>query len=337
MHPLILPCPVIITDNRPDSLHNPICRQENERLQLVINTENQHTRIRHCRQNAVQCRNQQRRQRLIENRRNSDTVNSAGKTALPPALRQTYPDRPEPTTQIQRQINSERHRLPDHRRCRAALNPHRRNRPEPENHDRIEHNIRDTARDHRRHRRLHPPDRLKQLLQNQMYLTHDTQPQHNPPVSDTVGNHLRVCRKRPQKRRRDPHQHHRHHRRMDKTQQQTDRCRAVCPLPVPRAKIKRHRRIHTDTEPDTHRTGNILQRKHQRDRRHRLLADPRNKETIHNIVERIHQHRQSHRQRHRQHKRKHRPRLHKRLIHRTPPELSLTSLACLGQFLSQTS
>ena len=65
MYPLRLPCSVVVADQRADPLHDAICRQINEGLQLIIYAKHKYIFLRKIRQNSVQRRYEQRRQRGI--------------------------------------------------------------------------------------------------------------------------------------------------------------------------------------------------------------------------------------------------------------------------------
>ena len=62
------------------------------------------------------------------------------------------------------------------------------------------------------------------------------------------------------------------------------------------SQIESHCRIDAHTEPDAHRPDDVLNGKHQRQRRHGILADLRHEITVDDVIQSVDQHGQHHRQ-----------------------------------------
>ena len=213
------------------------------------------------------------------------------------------------------QINRKCHRLSDNRCICGSLDRHSRDRSEAENHHRIQNDIHNAACHHAGHGHLHASDCLKQLLINQGNLIDDGEHDHDPRIAHSIIQYRGIIRKCLQKQPRRQRQNNRKKNCMYQRKQDSQRCCAVRILLSPRSQIKRHCRIDADAKADADRTCNVLQREDQRQSRHCVLADPCNEKAVHNVVQRIHKHRQHHRHRHRDHKRQHRLCFHKALVH----------------------
>lgn len=73
----MLACAVVEADNRAHALYNAVCCQIDERLQLVVNAEHDNVALGIHGQDSIQCGNQKRRQRQVQDRRDADRVQSS--------------------------------------------------------------------------------------------------------------------------------------------------------------------------------------------------------------------------------------------------------------------
>ena len=76
-HTLMLACAVVEADNRAHALYNAVCCQIDERLQLVVNAEHDNVALGIHGQDSIQCGNQKRRQRQVQDRRDADRIQSS--------------------------------------------------------------------------------------------------------------------------------------------------------------------------------------------------------------------------------------------------------------------
>ena len=76
-HTLMLACTVVEADDRTHALYNAVCCQIDERLQLVVNAEHDNVALGIHGQDSIQCGNQKRRQRQVQDRRDADRVQSS--------------------------------------------------------------------------------------------------------------------------------------------------------------------------------------------------------------------------------------------------------------------
>ena len=81
------------------------------------------------------------------------------------------------------------------------------------------------------------------------------------------------------------------------------------------AEVERDLGIDADAEADGHCIDKVLDGKHQRKRRHGLLADLGHKEAVHDVVQAVHQHRDDVGQGHGEKQREHRFGFHKSIVH----------------------
>ncbi len=89
-----------------------------------------------------------------------------------------------------------------------------------------------------------------------------------------------------------------------------------------RAKVQGNLRIDAHAKADGNGVDKILHRVDQRQRRHGILTDLGHEQAVHDVVQRVDQHRDDHGQRHADQQGKDRFFLHKRIIHSVPPRHS---------------
>ena len=122
-------CSVIVADDRPHSLHNAVDRKIQESLQFIINAEDHHINLSVGRQDGVEGRDQQRRQRQVQRSRNSDGIQAHKQSIFAGQVLPAKANRYR-TNQINDQINNHCQHLTDTRSQSRALNAHGRKRPD---------------------------------------------------------------------------------------------------------------------------------------------------------------------------------------------------------------
>ena len=305
---------VIVPDYRPHTLNNAARGHIQEGLQLVVDAEHDHIRLSEAAEQRVQAGHQQRRQRQIERRRNADRVQPSGQAGHTVQAAFAQPHR-RWTGRVQHQIAHHRYGLSDAgRECRAA-HPHRGERTDAEDEQRVEHDIRHAAGHHHQHGRLHAAHRLINLLERQLRHQRGRKQERHIGVLDAEQHHVLRIREQPQEPRHDRDAHHRTH---DAVNHRADhaacRCR-VCLVLLTCSKVIRDHRVDAHAEADGERVYQILHRIDQRQSRYRVLAYFCDKQAVDDVVQRVDQHGDHHRQRHREQQRQYRFFPHKALIH----------------------
>lgn len=195
----VLPCAEVVADQRPHALHDAVGGKIEKSLQLIVNTEDDDVNLRILREDDIQRRNKQRRQREVQRRRHADGVEAARRPARDARVLRRYMHR-QRVQPRQQKIHRERQHLPYAGRPRRALDSHRGRRAEAENHNRVEDDVRDAAAHHAEHRRGHAPDRLEDLLVCESYRDYHREGENNVRVAQAEAHHLGVVREHSEKR-----------------------------------------------------------------------------------------------------------------------------------------
>ena len=190
--------------------------------------------------------------------------------------------------------------LADHRRPGRAGNAHLREAEQAEDQDRVEDDIRDRTDQLRDHGIDRAAGRLKEALEGD--LDENAERAQNADVQirdaeidDRLNIRLRVHICADAEQAGDEHEQIAQQRQ----QQAVDRD-LIDALGVFLPQRARQQRVDADTEADSDGNDDVLQRERHGHRRERILADARDKDTVHDVVQRLHEHGDHHRDCHRQ-------------------------------------
>ena len=190
--------------------------------------------------------------------------------------------------------------LADHRRPGRAGNAHLREAEQAEDEDRVEDDIRDRTDQLRDHGIDRAAGRLQKALKRDL-AEHTERAQHaDIEICDAVldnGLNVRLCAHIGTNADQAGDEHEQIA--QQRQQQAVDRD-LIDALGVFLPQRARQQRVDADTEADSDGNDDVLQRERHGHRRERILADARDKDTVHDVVQRLHEHGDHHRDCHRQ-------------------------------------
>ena len=166
-HPVHLPGTVIVSHQGSDALHDAVGSKVDEGLKLVVDPEDEDTGLAVGGKDAVQGRNEDGRQSLIQRRRDPHGIEAPRQVPSLPALLQVKVE-PHPSPGVHRKVDHQRHRLTDVRGNGGTVDAHGGEAEIAEYQDGIQNDVGDAPRHHAVHGHLHPPGGLKQFLIHQL-------------------------------------------------------------------------------------------------------------------------------------------------------------------------
>ena len=290
---------VVVGNDRHHTVVEAKDRHEHEALELEINAEHRDCRGRKRDEDQVHDEARQRRDAAHDDRRDADGRDLAHELAARADVPQAQVD-----LRILAMIEDDRHdraqALANHRRPGRAGNAHLREAEQAEDEDRVEDDIRDRTDQLRDHGIDRAAGRLQKALEGD--LDENAERAQNADVQirdaeidDRLNIRLRVHICADAEQAGDEHEQIAQQRQ----QQAVDRD-LIDALGVFLSQCARQQRVDADAEADSDGNDDVLQRERHGHRRERILADARDKDTVHDVVQRLHKHGDHHRDRHRQ-------------------------------------
>ena len=292
-HPVHLLGTVVVSHQRPDTLHDPVGGKIDEGLKLVIDSQDKDTGLAVGSEDAVQGGDKDGRQSLIEYCRDSYGIETPRQTSSLPSFLQIQM-KSHPSPGIHHEIDHQCHRLSDIRGDGGAVDTQRGTAQISEDHDGIEDDVGDASRHHAVHGYLHPSRSLEQFLIYQLYGHDDGCGEDDEGIPGSEIEDPVVVGIHPQERRDDGKTDPGEKDAVKDPQQDPQRSRPGGFFLLLRTQIEGHRRIDAHAEPDAHRPDDVLNGKHQRQRRHGILADLRHEIAVDDVIQSVDQHGQHH-------------------------------------------
>ena len=308
-----LSCPVVVADDRPHALHDPVGRHIDESLELVIHAEDSHVDGGDGGEDPVQDADQDRGEQHHDAGRNHDTVDLSDDR--PVCLEIFRVDAHGVSfSQVDCDIQQKRADLPDDGgdRCSCSAEPGKSEKSEDE--DRIKDDVDHTAHAQQIHGDLHFSDPLEDLLKCDLQQCAEGKAEHNVCIVAGVLQYYRIIREKRQERSGDKDPCKDEEDAVEHGQRDAERGGAVRFLLIAGSKMNGYGGA--DPHPDAYgnRDDGVLERVSERDRSQRICPQPGYIDAVHDIVKRLDQHGEHHRNRHGDQKRKYRFCLHKSIF-----------------------
>ena len=307
---------VVVADQRPHALHDAVGGEVEEGLEFIVHAQRQYVRLPKGREDGVQRRDEDGGQGEVERRRHAHGIEPARHLSIR-AEELAAHAHAQGTLFVGNEIDDERERLADARGQRRALDAHFREGADAVDHHRIEDDVGDAAAEHGDHRQPHAAHGLKELFIEHAKGNDRREGEGHRGVAHAQIDHgLRIAVQR-QKARHEEDAACRQNQPVDQRERQPLRGGAVGAFQLVRTQMIGDHGVDADAEADGHGVDEVLDGKHQRERRERILADAGDKVAVDDVVERVDQHGDHHRQRHGDQQREHGPFLHKAVVHRS--------------------
>ena len=313
LHPSLLPGAVVEAENGPHALHNAAGGQVQEGLKLVIDAQNHHVAVRKGGQNGVEAEHQQRGQRQIENGRHADGIELLVQRAVPLQAGPAQLDR-NGLDPVHHQIHHQREHLPRAGGQGRAPNAQLWAGPQPEDEHRVQHQVGQRTAQHGRHGRTHAAHGLKLLFKGQPRHDHRRKGKGCRGVLHAHGHHRLVFGEQAQKGRHGRNAHRQNDHAVQQRKHHAVGGGGVGLGVLTRAAVQGNEGVDAHAEADGDGVDQVLHRKHQRQRRHGLLADAGHEKAVHNVIKGVYHHGNHHGQRHGHKQREYRPLFHKLIV-----------------------
>ena len=305
---------VVVTNERAHALHNAVSGQIQEGLQLIVDAQHHHIALGKACQQSVQESDQQGGQGQIEDSGHADAVKPFVQCGIRAQAAAAQAHR-ELGAGIDEKVDAQAQQLTDAGGKGRTCNAHGRHRAKAEDQDGVQKDVAHTAEDQCGHGHLHAAHGLKHLFKGQTSHVDGGKQEHDGGVGDAGGDQAFVTGEPAQKARHDGDAENGDENAVYQAQGHTMGGCGLGFFTVACAQIQRDHGIDADTEADGDGVGKILDREHQRQRGHGVLADAGHEQAVHNVVQTVHQHGNDIGQRHGYQQRQHRFFFHKGLVH----------------------
>ena len=213
------------------------------------------------------------------------------------------------------EVNAEGDELAEVGGQRCTGNAQGRHRAKAKDEHRVQCNVAYAACDQRDHRGVHPAYGLEHLLEGKVGHVDDGEQEDDGGVEDAHRDQ-RLLRGEPaQKARHDGDARHGAQQAVQDREGHAVGGGDVRLFAVACTEVECDLRVDANAEADGDGVDEVLHREHQRQGRHGLLADAGDEEAVHDVVQRVHQHRDDVGQGHRDQQREHRSGFHKGIVH----------------------
>ena len=290
---------VVIGNDRHHAVIQTEHRHEHKALELEVNAEHGNRRGGIRDEDHVHDKARQRRDAAHDDRRDADGRDLPHKTSV-------RADVPQAQMHLRIFEVVERHgddraqALADHRRPGRAGNAHLREAEQAEDEDRVEDDVRDRTDQLRDHGIDRATGRLQETLEGDLDENAERAQNADVQVRDAVIDDRLNIRLRAHVSTDADQAGDEHEQIAQQRQQQAVDRDLIDALGVFLPQRTREQRIDADAEADSDGNDDVLQRERHGHRRERILADARDKDTVHDVVQRLHEHGDHHRHCHRQ-------------------------------------
>ena len=290
---------VVIGNDRHHAVIEAEHRHEHKALELEVDTEHGDRRGGIRNEDHVHDKARQRRDAAHDDRRDADGRDLPHEAAVRPDV---------PQAQVHLRIFEvvEHHgddradALPDHRCPGSAGDAELREAEQTEDQDRVEDNVRDRAGQLRDHGIDRAAGRLQEALEGDLNKNAERAQNADVQVRDAVIDDRLNIRLRAHVSTDTDQACDKHEQIAQPCKQQTVDRDLIDTLGVFLPQRAREQRIDADTEADSDGNDDVLPRESHRHRRERILADARDENAVHNVVQCLHEHGDHHRHCHRQ-------------------------------------
>ena len=221
----------------------------------------------------------------------------------------------QPDRDVAREVDAEGDELAEVGGQRRTGNAQRRDRAKAEDQDGVEHDVADTARDQRDHGGVHLADGLKELLKGQVRHVDRGEQEHDGRIEHAHRHQPFVRGEAAQESGHDGNADHRTQDAVQQGQRHAVGRGDIRLFAVTRAEVERDLRVDADAKTNGDGIDEVLDRVDQRKGRHGVLANAGDEQAVHNVVQRVDQHRDDVGQGHGEQQREHRPGFHKGIVH----------------------
>ena len=314
LHPAGLPRPVVVPHQGAHPLDEAVGGEVEEGLELVIDPQHQHVDLGPAGQDAVEGRDQHRRQGQVQGGGDAHAVQPAGHG--PPGAHLPPGDVHRQGAQAaEGQVDPQREALADAGGQGGPGHPQLGEGAQAEDQQRVQDDVGHAPAQQAHHGGLHPAHRLKNLLKAQPQDDDEGEGKSHLPVLHPQGQNGLRLGEPPQKGGQHPDA-------PGGEDHPVDHCEghplAGCPaglFPLPRPQVEGDHRVDANAEAHPHGGDEVLHRVDQGQGGHGVLADLGHEEAVHDVVQGVDQHGQHHGQGHGQHQGEDGAFLHKTLVH----------------------
>ena len=310
----MLPGTVVVAHQRAHPLHDAVGRQVKEGLEFVVDAQHRHIALGVDRQQAVQEGDQQAGQGQIQDGRYTDGIELAVKGGIEPQAAAGEADG-DFGGAVDIEVDYKGNGLPDAGGKGRTGNAQGGHRPKAEDEDRVEGDVGHAAGDQRHHGNIHPAHGLEDLLKGEVCHVDQREQEHDGGVGHAHVHQSGIGSEAAQEAGHDGNAEDHAQYAVQQGKHHAVGGGSVGVFVVACAEVERDLGIDADAEADGHCIDKVLDGKHQRKRRHGLLADLGHKEAVHDVVQAVYQHRDDVGQGHGEQQREHRSGFHKSIVH----------------------